>query len=214
MSVLDYDRILFIGDSITDCNRNRLEREDDPDKLGNGYVSYIHALLQATYPEKKYHIINKGINGHTIRDLRERWQEDVIDLKPDMLIIMIGINDVWGQFDHSEKSSHHVYPDEFKETYEDLIARSNAKKTVLLSPFHVQSNVDDPMRQLMDQYGSLTKAVAVSTGATFIDIQTHTFDLLMQGLDDVEIAQDRIHPTSVGHMAIARTVLTHLGYSW
>ncbi|MED4126579.1 SGNH/GDSL hydrolase family protein [Shouchella miscanthi] len=214
MSTIHNERILFIGDSITDCNRNRSEREHDSDRLGHGYVSFIHALLQATYPSKHYKVTNKGIGGNTIRDLQERWQRDVLAFKPDLLFIMIGINDVWRQFDQPSDFAQHVYPDEFTGTYRQLVEQSSAKKICLLSPFYIQSEKGDPMRKMMDHYGDLTKSVAETCHVSFIDLQKQTFDPLMQGLDDIEIAQDRIHPSSVGHMAIARTILKHLDFKW
>ncbi|RQW18561.1 GDSL family lipase [Bacillus sp. C1-1] len=212
MSAIQSERILFIGDSITECYRS--EREHHSNQLGYGYVSFIYALLQATYPSKHYKVSNKGIGGNTIRDLQERWQRDVLSVKPDLLFIMIGINDVWRQFDQPSTISEHVYPDEFIETYRHLVQQSSAKKIFLLSPFYIQSEKGDPMRKMMDHYGTLTKSVAQSCNISFIDLQKQTFDPLMQGLDDIEIAQDRIHPSSVGHMAIARTILTHLDYKW
>ena len=78
--------ILFQGDSITDCGRNR----EDPNNLGDGYVSMIIAMLSEKYSQYNSKFLNRGISGDRIRDLAIRWQTDCIDLKPDLLSILIG----------------------------------------------------------------------------------------------------------------------------
>jgi len=90
--------LLFIGDSITDCGRARPVGEKDG--LGNGYVGQINAILSATHPDRSIRVLNTGISGNRVCDLKDRWQPDVSDLNPDWLSIMIGINDVWRQFDN------------------------------------------------------------------------------------------------------------------
>ena len=102
-------KLVFIGDSITDCERVKPEGEGLFNALGNGYVSYVNALLLAVYPELSMRVVNKGISGNTIRDLKNRWQADVMDQKPDWLAIMIGTNDVWRQFDTPHIKEEHVY---------------------------------------------------------------------------------------------------------
>src|SRR4051812_26396774 len=94
-----HDKIVMIGDSITDCERKRPVGEGKNDALGKGYVSLVHAMLHARYPELALRVVNMGIGGNTTRDLKQRWETDVLDLKPDWISIMIGINDVWRQFD-------------------------------------------------------------------------------------------------------------------
>jgi lysophospholipase L1-like esterase len=71
----------------------------DGSGLGTGYVSLVDSLLRAAYPQGRIRMVNMGTSGNTVRDLAERWQTDVLDLEPDWLSIMIGINDVWRQFD-------------------------------------------------------------------------------------------------------------------
>ena len=93
-------KILFQGDSITDSGRDR-----ENDTLGFGYVNYISAFFQSMYPEHGCTFINRGISGNRSSDLCERWTRDCIDLRPDVLSIMIGINDTWRKFDSNDPTT-------------------------------------------------------------------------------------------------------------
>ena len=93
-----HQTILFTGDSITDCCR----REAGVSSLGNGYVSFVAAELLERYSQLNLNIINTGINGNTTRDILARWQPDCIDRKPDILSILIGINDLWRNYEPSK----------------------------------------------------------------------------------------------------------------
>ena len=94
------EKLVMIGDSITDVGRAKPIGEGRADDaLGRGYVMMVDALLGAVYPERLIRVINMGISGNTTRDLKARWQKDVLDLKPDWVSIMIGANDVWRQYD-------------------------------------------------------------------------------------------------------------------
>ena len=93
------DRIVFIGDSISDYERARPIGEGLFNAWGTSYVADVGALLSCVYPQLALRITNMGISGNQVRDLDKRWQTDVLDLKPDWVVVLIGINDVWRQFD-------------------------------------------------------------------------------------------------------------------
>ena len=93
------EKLVMIGDSITDCGRTRPVAEGLFDPLGRGYVTMVEALLGAAYPQLGIRVVNMGNGGNQVRDLKDRWQTDVIALQPDWLSVYIGINDVWRQFD-------------------------------------------------------------------------------------------------------------------
>ncbi len=99
-------RIVFIGDSITDCGR-----EDDPEGIGSGYVRIVNDYLSLMLPDVTLRVENRGVSGETILDLKARWQEDVVALKPDWLSVSIGINDEWKQ----------VGPERYRDTYRELL---------------------------------------------------------------------------------------------
>jgi len=209
------DKLLFIGDSITDCERKRPEGEGLFGALGKGYVSLVDALLQAVYPELGVRVVNKGIGGNTVRDLHGRWQEDVLDQQPDWLAIMIGINDVWRQFDTPFIKEWHVYADEYETTLRKLVSETKptVKGLVLMTPFYLESNEQDKMRYMMDQYGAIVKKIAEEFDVIFVDTQA-AFNVVLEELYSATLAWDRVHPTAAGHMVLARAFLDKIGFEW
>src|SRR4029453_7463195 len=116
-------KLVMIGDSITDVGRARPIGEGRADDaLGRGYVMMVDALLGAGYPERMIRVINMGVSGNTTRDLKARWQTDVLDLKPDWLSIMIGANDVWRQYDSPKQTERHVLIDEYEKNLVELVS--------------------------------------------------------------------------------------------
>ncbi len=207
-------RLLFIGDSITDCGRKRPIGEGTFDQaLGNGYVSLVDALLTATYPDYAIRIINMGVNGNTVRDLEARWQTDVLDLHPDWLAIMIGINDVWQHFGPWQ-TEHLVSVEEYTQTLDDLIqqVRPRLQGLILMTPYFLEPHRHEPMRALMDQYGAVVRELA-QHHASLVDTQA-AFDHVLQWLHPMQLAQDRIHLNMTGHTVLARALLQSIGYAW
>jgi lysophospholipase L1-like esterase len=206
--------LLMIGDSITDCGRLRPVAEAAED-LGNGYVSLVHAFLNATIPQQHVRILNMGISGNTVRDLAARWPSDVLDLQPDWLSIFIGINDVWRQFDAYLQPERHVSLDEYASTLEHLVrtTRPQLEGLVLMTPYFIEPDRAEPMRALMDRYGEVVRRLAASYQAVLVDTQA-AFDKVLAQVHPMALAHDRVHPNLVGHMVLARAFLQALGYAW
>jgi lysophospholipase L1-like esterase len=209
------DKLLMIGDSITDVQRKRPVGEGKDDALGKGYVSLVHALLHTGYPELAIRVVNMGISGNTTRDLKQRWQPDVVDLKPDWLSIMIGINDVWRQFDRPTITEEHVYFEEYRENLDSLVRQSisSVKGVILMTPYYLEPNPNDAMRKMMDRYGEAVKQIAAQHGAIFIDIQA-AFAPVLDHMYPGALAWDRVHPNLTGHMVIARAFLDAVEFKW
>ncbi|CAM4143587.1 SGNH/GDSL hydrolase family protein [Paenibacillus alkaliterrae] len=208
-------KLLFIGDSITDCERNRPNGEGLFGALGKGYVANVDALLQAVYPELGIRVVNMGTSGHTVRDLKDRWQADVIDRKPDWLAVMIGTNDVWRQYDTPFIPEWHVYKDEYEHTLQSLIAETKplVNGVVLMTPFYIESNDKDAMRATMDEYGAIVKRTAERNDCLFVDTQA-AFNKVLEELYASTLAWDRVHPTAAGHMVLAKAFLNKIGFEW
>ena len=206
---------MFIGDSVTDCERAKPEGEGSFGALGKGYVSFVDGLLQAVYPGLGIRVVNKGFSGNTIRDLRARWEEDVIAQKPDWLSIMIGINDVWRQYDAPSVKEWHVYLDEYEETLWKLVTKTKpyVKEIVLMTPFYLEDNEQDPMRRSMDRYGQAVKKIAEENKCLFVDTQA-AFNVILKDIYPAAIAWDRVHPSTAGHMVLARAFLKVIGFDW
>ena len=207
------DTVLFIGDSITDYNRARPVGEGLNNAWGTSYAAMASSLLCAMYPELHLRMINMGISGNQIRALDQRWQTDVLDLKPDWVVVLIGINDVWRQFDSPNQPELHVPPEEYRATYQRLLEQTlpTVKGMVLLTPYFMEPNQADPMRARMDEYGQIVKELAAQYGLPCVDTQA-AWDGLFQHMHPCNIAWDRIHPNQVGCMFLAKTFLAAVGF--
>jgi len=207
-------RLMMIGDSITDCGR-KMPIGEGHGAEGFGYVAFVSALIKSVYPENGYRVVNMGTSGDKVRELKARWQNDVIDLSPNYLSIMVGINDIWRQFEHPFNTAEHVYIDEYRETLEELIimAMPNIKKIILISPFFVESNENDPMKIETKKYAQVMAELAEKHDAIFVDTQK-VFDDLLKTAHSSAYALDRVHPNGIGHMAIAKAFLDAIGFEW
>ena len=208
-------RLLFIGDSITDALRERPVGEScpwSPAGAGTGYVHMVNALLGAWAPHLGIRVLNVGVAGNTVRDLEARWKVDVEDLKPDWLSVMIGINDVWRQFDSPSAPERAVDLEAYESTLNQLLARTrpSLQGLVVMSPFVIEKDGGDPMRKRMQVYGEASRRLAKAHDAVFVDVQA-AFDLLLEHQHECAVAWDRIHPLPVGHMAIARAFTRAVG---
>lgn len=200
-------KILFIGDSITDCGRRA---EYAP--YGQGYVSLVRALLLARYPELHLTIENRGIGGNTVRHLDERWETDVIAERPDWLSVKIGINDVWRTFDRGGDGA--VPIDEYEATYRRLLQRAVDEtdcRLIIADPYMIEPDRSHPMRVAMDNYGAVAARLAVEFDAIHVPTQ-NAIDAALASTSPDDWAADRIHPNLEGHAVIALAFLRAIGW--
>ncbi|MDZ4198344.1 MAG: SGNH/GDSL hydrolase family protein [Kiritimatiellia bacterium] len=195
--------LLFIGDSITDCGRLRPVGERAG--LGEGYVAFVDSLISTRHPECPLRVLNTGISGNRILDLKDRWQGDVLDLRPDWLSVMIGINDVWRLFDDPLRPVQ-VSLEQFESLYRELLRRTRPtlKGLVLMPPYYIEAHRNDPMRARMDQYGAVVRKLAGEFDAVYADVQA-SFDAWLVHRPTQSLCGDRVHPNKTGHMIIAET---------
>lgn len=123
-------RILFQGDSITDAERDR----SDPHHLGDGYPKYTAGLLRERFPGRDLEFLNLGISGNRTCDLVARWQADCIDLQPDIVSIMIGVNDTWRAFDQNDPTTAEQFEENYRRLLLDIRQKTHAR-ILLLEPY-------------------------------------------------------------------------------
>lgn len=206
-------KLIFQGDSITDAGRAQPIAEGLFDPMGRGYVALCDAFLNARYPELNLHVVNVGISGNTSRDLVQRWQRDVIDLRPDWLSVMIGFNDVWRQFDMPYMPAAHVYLDEYEANLKMLIGqtRQMVRGLTLMTPYVIEGMKDEPFRAMMDKYSAVCKKIAQRNDCVFVDTQA-AFDEALKHAHSQRFGWDRIHPNQVGCAVIARAWLRAMDF--
>ncbi len=194
-------RILFQGDSITDAGRSR----EDNYNLGRGYPLLVEAELGLKEPAK-YEFLNRGISGNRIVDLYARIKADIINLKPDVMSILIGVNDVWHELSDNPNG---VSADKFFKIYSMLIdevmeALPNIK-IMILEPFVLKACSTEGRWEEFDtevrKRAAMAKKVAEKYGLPFIPLQ-EGFDELCKSAPESYWLGDGVHPTPKGHAFI------------
>lgn len=197
--------VLFQGDSITDAGRSR-ERAglaNDQAALGNGYAWLAAAALLVDRPGSGLKIYNRGISGNKVFQLAERWQADCLDLKPDVLSILIGVNDFWHTLNGSYDGTIEVY----ERDYTELLARTREAlpgvKLVVCEPFVLRCGaVNDQWFPAFDRYREASRRVAEAAGARFVPFQS-AFDEAVHYAPPEHWAKDGVHPSPAGAALMA-----------
>ncbi len=213
LKIEDHEKIVFTGDSITDAGRGRPVGEGLWDGVGNGYVRSIETLLNVCYPERLIHIANTGVSGNTSRDLKQRWENEVLALKPDWVVCCIGVNDVWRQFDSPSVFTQHVGPEEYRRNLEEITEQTQpcVKGLIMMTPYYMEPCREDAMRRRMDEYGGIMKEVCAERHLPCIDLQAE-FDAYLQYRHSSYVMWDRVHPGWTGSLIIARAFLKEVGF--
>ena len=218
--------ILFQGDSITDCSRYRgatdkkqssvaLFRDGKLFKkitaLGEGYPAMVSSELESKYPGD-YKFINRGVGGDRIPDVYARIVKDIIKLKPDYMSLLVGVNDVWRNFDSDGTGTgtvrfekvYNILIEELKEEFPEL-------KIIIMGPFLLHgtasdNRADEPNRferfsSGVAEMASIAKKLAEKHGCAFIDLQS-MFDEKVKTIPAIELTGDGVHPTAKGHELI------------
>lgn len=193
-------KIVFFGDSITDCERDR----EDEKSLGNGYVKILADKLRPIYPDTDIELINKGISGNEVGDLLARVQSDVIDLHPDAVVIMIGINNTI----HKYKIGKELDLVRFEKDLTELITKLKEAGIVVifLEPFLLPAPDKLRMRKLFDEELKIIDRVAAELSDEFVAYD-EMFNGLAVTIPYTEYSADGVHPTHRGSRLIADTAI-------
>ncbi|MET1029628.1 SGNH/GDSL hydrolase family protein [Domibacillus tundrae] len=197
------DRILFIGDSITDS-----ERQAEPEEIGDGYVRLVRDHFICQSPANAPVIVNKGIGGNRVTDLAERWEKDVLKEQPTVLSISIGINDVWRQLD--SKGIDQILPGKFETVYRALLDQSSGIRLILMEPTIIEEDPQSKGNQMLKPYVDIVRKLAEEYGAVLVPVHGAFIGYLREG-SKYKLTTDGVHMTSIGNMLMARTWLTAAG---
>lgn len=200
MTILDdVHSVVFFGDSITDSGHR-----EDPDRLGNGYVR----LLADQLLDLK--VINAGIGGNRAVDLQARLDNDVLAHRPELVSIMIGINDTWRKFDRNDPTSTEAY----EASYRDLLTRitSTGARVILLEPFvlPVTDEQATTWRDDLDPKIDAVRGLAAEFDVLLVRLDVR-LNQLASDLGAAALAGDGVHPSDRGHAEIARLWLETVG---
>lgn len=200
------DVILFQGDSITDAGRNR--NELSPNKgLGNGYSFMTAAELLTTYPTKNLTIYNRGISGNKVYQLAERWEQDAIALKPNVVSILIGVNDYWHLLKSGYKGTLEIYRNDYRALLKQTREKLPNAKFVIAEPFAILgSAVDNKWFPAFGEYQQTAKELAIEFDAVFVPFQK-VFDKALKVAPGTYWAPDGVHPSIAGAKLMAETWL-------
>jgi lysophospholipase L1-like esterase len=205
--------ILFQGDSITDTGRAR-DQQDKPNSaaaLGNGYAHFAAARILARYPERQAQIFNRGISGNRIPDLYARLREDVLNLKPDLLSILIGVNDTWHHFKRNAGVSHEKFARIYRQFLAEVKAELPTIQLVLCEPFVlITGEVTPEWSADITERRAIVADIARESSAIFLPFQRMFDDALTRAPADYWL-YDGIHPTPAGHALMAELWLTTTG---
>ena len=184
--------VVFAGDSVTDCGRR-----EDPRGLGNGYVERIAASPLTA----GLRIVNRGISGDRVRDLRARWEADVVSADASMVSILVGVNDTWRRFDSGDPTS----AESFATDYRALLDGVAGVPLVLIEPFLLPARPEQhAWREDLDEKIAVVHELASEYSATLIRADS----LLPLAGTAEELAPDGVHPSEEGHETLARLWLT------
>jgi lysophospholipase L1-like esterase len=201
--------ILFQGDSITDAGRDK-ERElpNIARSFGLGYAFIVASGLLKALPEKNLTIYNRGISGNKVFQLAERWQKDCLDLKPDVLSILIGVNDYWHKRNGQYGGTVEVYEKDYRKLLQTTKEKLPNIKLVICEPFYVlnTSAVDGTWEAPMKEYQEAAKQIAHDFGTLWVPFQ-QVFDEAVKHAPATYWTGDGVHPGMPGAQLMAEAWL-------
>jgi lysophospholipase L1-like esterase len=194
------DVVLFQGDSITDAGRDKQRQlPNDAASIGAGYIYLIAAGILEELAGKEVAVYNRGISGNKVYQLADRWQEDCLDLQPDVLSILIGVNDYW----HMREGGYDGTPEIYAHDYRELLARTKEMlpdvKLVICQPFILPGTavVDESWLDPFRTYQEIAFSLAGEFNATWVPFQEALNNALLSAPATYWTA-DGVHPSIPG----------------
>lgn len=209
IKLLRGDTILFQGDSITDAGRNKEDMSyNNPRALGSGYAMLAASQLMLKYAHLDLKIYNKGISGNKVFQLAERWDKDCFDLKPGVVSILIGVNDIWHKLNGNYDGTIEIYRRDYIALLERTKKTLPGVKLIIGEPFGVRGvkAVDDKWYPEFYEYQKAAKEIAAQFGAAFIPYQA-IYDEAQKRAPGVYWTGDGVHASLAGAALMAEAWL-------
>lgn len=205
--------VLFQGDSITDCSRNRTP-EADGISLGNGYAAMVAARLSADNPANGLDFRNFGISGNRIVDLAARAKEHIWNLKPSLMSVLIGVNDTWHEFSRQAGVDIQRYERTYRHLLEDTQLHCPGIRLMLCEPFVLPCGVVvDGWREEVDARRAVVAGLCRDFHATLVPFQ-QMFDEALNRAPAEFWAPDGVHPSLAGHQIMADEWIRRIPTDW
>lgn len=198
--------ILFQGDSITDAGRDKAAYyANQASGLGTGYVHMASASILEKYPERQLRIYNRGISGHKVFQLANRWDDDTLNLKPDILSILIGVNDFWHSLNGGYNGTVEIYENDLRTLLKRTKEALPSVRLIIGEPFVVKGGTavgDAKWNSAFPSYQQACKKVAAEFNASFIPYQS-IFDTVLNKGGAAYWCPDGVHPSLAGARLMA-----------
>lgn len=195
---------VFQGDSITDCNRSRT----NDNERGNGYPTLMAASMGCKYPGE-FNFVNRGVSGDRVVDLNSRIKKDIINLSPDYLSILIGINDVWHEIGSRNGVANGKYYKTYCDIIEEVLAMCPGIKIFILEPFVLKASATKDNWNVFYRETRMraesAENVAEKYGLCFVPLQEKLDALCEKAPADYWLI-DGVHPSAMGHQVIAQSL--------
>lgn len=196
-------KIVFFGDSITDSGRN----PHDPADLGVGYVKIAAGKLRLLFPDSDIEIVNRGVGGNRTEHLLGRIDRDVVQEKPDVVVLQVGVNDVWCRF----VSGTVVTVEQFEHNYSEIVRRlkRTGAAVIVMQPFALRMGDKARFRPYLDAFNEVIRKIATRENLTMIPVD-EIFMGITQDIDPSQFTLDGVHPTHRGCRYLADLVIKEL----
>ncbi len=203
------DTIVFQGDSITDAGREReKELSNNPGSFGSGYAFLAASSMLNSLPEKELTIYNRGISGNKVYQLADRWQKDCLDLKPNLLSILIGVNDYWHFRDGHYDGTVEIYENDLRKLIQRTIKEFPSVNLVICEPYYVlnTSVVDESWVAPMKEFQTAAHKIAKEFGTIWVPFQK-VFEEAVKHAPATYWTHDGVHPAMPGAQLMAEAWL-------
>ena len=189
-------KILFQGDSITDTGRIRSDFHD----LGQGYPLYVAQILRSAYPDIEFEFINRGVSADKTGDVLARVKEDLIDIKPDIVTILLGVNDTWHHVDDKNWEDGKIYESNYRAILE--AAKKTGAKIIMMEQYVLPAKGMECFHPDIDAKIQITRKLAREYADCFVPLDG-LFASACVNEDPLFWTEEGVHPTKDGHLLIA-----------